>query len=203
MAVLKIHRMGSPVLQKSAERVDDLAAPDISQLIADMKETLDDVGGIGLAAPQVGVSKRVVIYYKPGPERDEEEGEESGEDGDGGDENEEDARNRPLVVLINPVIEPVGEAAQQGWESCLSLPDVTGLVPRYRDIRYMAWDQDAKPVQAEASGFHARVVQHECDHLDGILYPMRMPNMAYFGYVDEMRAQRAEDGGGGAEEQEL
>ena len=175
MAILKIARMGHPVLQQKAEAVDDPTAPEIQRLINDMKETLDDVGGIGLAAPQVHEGHRVVIYYEPGHA------------------DEEDAKD--LTVLINPVIEPIVEngddEVEVGWESCLSLPGLTGAVPRYTQIRYTGLTPEGEEFEREAHGFHARVLQHECDHLDGVLYPMRMSNMAYFGFTEEMREKGA------------
>jgi peptide deformylase len=171
MAILKIARMGHPVLQQKAEAVEDPIAPEIQRLINDMSETLDDVGGIGLAAPQVHEGHRVVIYYEPGQA------------------NEEDAKE--LTVLINPVIEPLDDEAEVGWESCLSLPGLTGAVPRYTQIRYTGLTPEGEEFEREAHGFHARVLQHECDHLDGVLYPMRMSNMAYFGFTDEMRDRGA------------
>ena len=171
MAILKIARMGHPVLQQKAEDVGDPSAPEIQRLINDMNETLDDVGGIGLAAPQVHERHRVVIYYEPGRT------------------DEEDAKE--LTVLINPIIEPLEDEAEVGWESCLSLPGLTGAVPRYTHIRYTGLTPEGDAFEREAHGFHARVLQHECDHLDGVLYPMRMSNMAYFGFTEEMREKGA------------
>ena len=167
MAILKIARMGHPVLQQKAEAVEDPIAPEIQRLINDMSETLDDVGGIGLAAPQVHEGHRVVIYYEPGQA------------------NEEDAKE--LTVLINPVIEPLDDEAEVGWESCLSLPGLTGAVPRYTQIRYTGLTPEGEEFEREAHGFHARVLQHECDHLDGILYPQRMTDMGHLMFREELR----------------
>jgi len=171
MAILKIARMGHPVLGRRAEPVAEPGAPDIRRLVDDMVDTLRDAGGVGLAAPQVHVPKRVVIFEVPA-ER--------------GDENEDEAV--PFTVLINPVIEPLSDDREVGWEACLSVPGMTGAVPRWRHIRYAGTGLDGAPVEREAIGFHARVVQHECDHLDGVLYPMRMTDMRLFGFVEEVEA---------------
>ncbi len=174
MAILKIARMGHPALQQKAENVEDPTDPEIHRLIKDMGETLGDVGGVGLAAPQVHEGHRVVIYYEPSRT------------------DEEDAKE--LTVLINPVIEPIDDEVEVGWESCLSLPSLTGAVPRYTHIRYTGLTSEGEEFEREAHGFHARVLQHECDHLDGVLYPMRMTNMAYFGFAEEMRERGAPAG---------
>jgi peptide deformylase len=176
MAILKIARMGHSILQKKAADIDDPTSQDVHRLIKDMGETLDDIGGIGLAAPQVHEAKRLVIYYVP-------------------DSDDDDCKE--LTVLINPVLEPMGEDTEIGWESCLSLPGMTGAVPRYTRIRCTGLTPDGEKFERETDGFHARVLQHECDHLDGVLYPMRMTNMAYFGFVEEMQERAApanEDG---------
>ena len=170
MAILKIARMGHPVLAGPAEPVDDPTAGAIRRLVADMVETTADAGGIGLAAPQVHVPKRVVIFHIPAHR-------------DGGPEE----RERPLTVLVNPWIEPLGDEMETDWEGCLSLPRLTGAVPRFVNIRYGGAGLDGETIEETASGFHARVVQHECDHLDGILYPQRMEDLSLFGFVDEMR----------------
>ncbi len=179
MAILKIARMGHPVLNRSADPVEDPTAPEIHRLIADMVDTLADAGGIGLAAPQVHVPKRVVIFtISESRARDEAEKE--------SEEKGEKAEVVPMTVLINPEIEALGEDMATGVEGCLSLPDMIGMVPRYRHIRYKALAPDGSGFEREASGFHARVVQHECDHLDGILYPMRMEDLTTLGFADEM-----------------
>ena len=172
MAILKIARMGHPVLKAHAEPVSDPKAQEIQQLVRDMIETLEDVGGIGLAAPQVHVSKRVVIFYVPG-ERQAANG--------------EPAEDVPLTVLINPEIEPLSEERVAGVEACLSVPGLAGPVPRWSHIRYRALDLHGRMFEREAKGYHARVVQHECDHLDGILYPMRMTDLSQLAFVEELR----------------
>ncbi len=186
MAILKIARMGHPVLNRTADPVEDPTAPEIHRLIADMVDTLADAGGIGLAAPQVHMPKRVVIFaISESRARDEaEEAREAA--GKEGEEEAEKAEAVPMTVLINPEIEVLGEDRTTGVEGCLSLPDMIGMVPRYRHIRYKALAPDGSEFEREASGFHARVVQHECDHLDGILYPMRMEDLTTLGYADEM-----------------
>jgi len=172
MAILKIARMGHPVLKARAEPVADPKSQEIQQLVRDMMETLEDVGGIGLAAPQVHVSKRVVIFFVPGERRAA-----SGEPAD----------DIPLTVLINPEIEPVSDDTAAGVEACLSVPGLAGQVPRWTHIRYRALDLQGSPFEREARGYHARVVQHECDHLDGILYPMRMTDLSSLAFVEELR----------------
>jgi len=172
MAILKIARMGHPVLKARAEPVGDVESEQIQQLVRDMLETLEDVGGIGLAAPQVHVSKRIVIFYVPGSRRAA-----SGEP----------AEDIPLTVLVNPEIEPLSEDKISGMEACLSLPGLAGAVPRWSHIRYRALDLQGRMFEREAKGYHARVVQHECDHLDGILYPMRMTDLSQLAFVEELR----------------
>lgn len=176
MAILKIARMGHPVLRRRAEPVDDPTAPEIRQLLEDMMDTLDDSGGIGLAAPQVHVPLRVVIFFVPAQRIDP-----AGEDSEG----------VPLTVLINPVIEPLSDETTLGWEACLSVPGLTGAVPRFHRIRYTGIDADGAAIDRVAEGYHARVVQHECDHLDGILYPMRMTDLTMLGFDDEIRRNAA------------
>jgi peptide deformylase len=167
MAILKIARMGHPVLARRADPVADVQAAEIQRLIDDMIDTMADAGGAGLAAPQVHVPLRVVVFHAP--------------------QSRQPAGEVPLTVLINPEIEPLDAELQVGYEGCLSLPGLTGAVPRWRRIRYRGLGRDGTRVEREAEGFHARVVQHECDHLDGVLYPMRMPDLARFGFVDEIR----------------
>ena len=186
MAILKIARMGHPVLRRKAAPVADLAAPAIARLIADMAETLADADGAGLAAPQVHVPLRLVLFRVP-PGRDA-EGAESEVEGDAGA-----AAFATPTVLINPAIEPLGERMEEGLEACLSLPGLAGVVPRHRHIRYRWTDVAGRDYEREAQGFHARVVQHECDHLDGILYPMRMTDLATLAFTSEFgRAAPAE-----------
>jgi peptide deformylase len=180
MAILKIARMGHPVLRRRADPVPDPTAPEIRRLVADMLETLADIGGIGLAAPQVHVPKRVVIFEVPAERaaRDARRG--NGQDG-------EAPAGVPMTVLINPEIEFLTEEQALGWEACLSVPGLTGVVPRQTRLRYRGFDLQGKRIEREASDFHARVVQHECDHLDGILYPMRMTDLSLLSFTEELR----------------
>lgn len=168
MAILKIAKMGHPVLRRRAAEVPDPTDPEIARLVRDMEETMADAGGVGLAAPQVHVPLRIVIFYVPAARN-------------------EDSRPVPLTCLINPVIEPLADDTADGWEGCLSVPGMTGLVPRWTRIRYRGVTPSGGEIDREASGFHARVVQHECDHLDGMLYPRRMRDLTTFGFVDEMK----------------
>ena len=179
MAILKVARMGHPVLNRTADAVEDPTAPEIQRLIADMVDTMADAPGIGLAAPQVHVPKRLVIFHIPETRAPQEEDE-------NGDEVEKAEEAVPMTVLINPEIEALGEERGTGIEGCLSLPGMVGMVPRFRHIRYKALAPDGSVIEREASGYHARVVQHECDHLDGILYPQRMEDLSTLGYTDEM-----------------
>lgn len=189
MAILKIARMGHPVLRMNAAEVADPTDARIHALIADMVETMADAPGVGLAAPQVHAPLRVVVFRVPGDRT----------------ENKEDV---PLTALINPEIEPIGEETEEGFEGCLSVPGMTGKVSRYKKIRYRGLGPDGKEIVREAEGYHARVVQHECDHLDGILYPMRMADLSSFGFVDEISrgpapgAEAAADAAEAAEDQE-
>lgn len=169
MAILKVARMGHPILARPAEAVDDPSAAEIQRLIDDMIETMQDANAAGLAAPQVHVPLRVVVFHVPAARAESEEG------------------AVPVSVLLNPVIQPLDADTQVGYEGCLSLPGLTGAVPRWCRIRYAGLDRDGRPLDCLAEGFHARVVQHECDHLDGILYPQRMPDLGRFGFVEEMR----------------
>jgi peptide deformylase len=168
MAVLKVAHLGHPILRQVAEPVspEAIGSPAIQQLIDDMLETMEDHDGAGLAAPQVHVSRRVVIY--------------------GVEENPRypDAESIPLTVLVNPRITPIGEEQDEDWEGCLSVPDLRGRVPRFTRIRVAAYGRDGKQLRFDAEGFHARVVQHECDHLVGKLYPMRVRDFSKFGFTD-------------------
>ena len=172
MAVLKIARMGHPVLMRSSEPVDDPTSDDIYRLVSDMVDTMRDAPGIGLAAPQVHVPKRVVVYFVPEARTD-------------------DGNGHPLTVLINPEIDVLDPEVEIGVEGCLSLPGMSGSVARPRKIRVRATSLAGEPLDYEADGYHARVVQHECDHLDGILYPMRMSDLSTLGYVEEMEKDDA------------
>ncbi len=179
MAILKIARMGHPVLLRRAEEVPHPAAPEIHALVASMVETMTDADGLGLAAPQVHVSKRVVIFHAPG-EADERA------------EHAEDAEEEwpALTVLVNPVVEPLGDEREDGWEGCLSVPGLRGLVPRFSRVRYRGTTPDGEVVDRAVEGLHARVVQHECDHLDGILFPMRMTDLSALIFESEFGRRR-------------
>jgi len=172
MAILKIARMGHPVLRRPAQPVEDPTAPEVRRLVADMLETMEDAGGTGLAAPQVHVPLRLVIFFVAADRssREEEEG---------------DNLEVPLTVLINPKLEPLGDEKVEGIEACLSVPGLAGRVLRFRAIRYSGLDLEGNRIEREAEGFHARVVQHECDHLDGILYPQRMTDLSTLAFTTE------------------
>lgn len=189
MAILKIARMGHPVLRQVASPIEDPGAPEVRRLVADMLETMRDAEGTGLAAPQVYVPKRLVIFSVSGA-RAERAVEETA---DGDAESVEVEEEVPLTVLINPVVEPLTEDMTAAWEACLSVPDLAGQVPRYTAVRYRGLGLNGAEIVREATGFHARVVQHECDHLDGILYPQRMRDLTTLMFTSEMHAQaRAE-----------
>lgn len=179
MAILKIARMGHPVLRQKAAPVADPTAPEIAALVRDMLETMEDAGGTGLAAPQVHVPLRVVVFFVSGRRAAAEEGPGLGREGAG----REDV---PLTVLINPVIEPLTDELALGPEACLSVPGLMGQVPRVTRIRYRGLSLEGAPIEREAEGFHARVVQHECDHLDGILYPQRMTDLSLLAFTSEV-----------------
>jgi peptide deformylase len=161
-----ILRMGDPRLLERSSPVTAFDTPALRELLADMRETMAAANGAGLAAPQVGVSLRVVIF---GVERNP---------------RYPDAEPVPYTELVNPVITILGDDEEDGWEGCLSVPGLRGVVPRYTALRYEGFDPLGNPIRREATGFHARVVQHECDHLDGVLYPMRMRDFRQFGYTD-------------------
>ena len=164
--------MGHPVLRVVAEAVADPTAPEIAALVDDMLATLDDIGGLGLAAPQVHLPRRVVIFHLPAARLDtEDEGE----------------RPIDMTVLVNPVIEPLGTELEYGWEGCLSVPGLRGLVARHSQIRYSGLTLDGTVVEREADGLHARILQHEIDHLDGVLYPERMTDLKWLVFETEMR----------------
>ncbi len=191
MAILKIARMGHPVLGQVAAPIEDSGAPELRQLVADMLETMEDAGGAGLAAPQVYVSRRLVIFHVSTGRLQSENRREGGPGNDG--EPAEVSEEVPLTVLINPVIELLGEEMMMSWESCLSAPGLAGWVPRHRAIRYSGIGLDGQEIAREARGFHARLVQHECDHLDGVLYPQRMTDLSTLTFSSELAAQtRAE-----------
>ena len=168
MAIKTVLRMGDARLLQRADPVSHFDNKALHTLLADMRDTMQSLNGAGLAAPQIGVNLRVVIF--------------------GVDANSRypDAEAVPETVLINPVIIPHGDMMEEDWEGCLSVPGMRGRVPRYGYIRYQGQDQFGALIDCNASGFHARVVQHECDHLDGILYPMRILDMTKFGYTTEL-----------------
>ena len=176
MAILKIARMGHPVLRRVAAPVEDPTAPEIQRLLQDMLETLHDADGAGLAAPQVHVSLRIALLQMPLARLQREA--------------EQDTVAVPLTAMINPIIEPLTDETELSWEACLSVPGLVGSVPRFTHIRYRYLTPDGAELEREAKGYHARVVQHECDHLDGILYPMRMEDMSQFGFVQELQSAR-------------
>lgn len=168
MTIRKVLRMGDARLLLRAEPVNDFDTRELHALLADMRDTMHALNGAGLAAPQIGVGLRVVIFGVQLNSRYPE------------------AESVPETVLINPVISTLGEDKEDGWEGCLSVPGLRGLVPRHAHIRYQGRDEYGALIDRSVSGFHARVVQHECDHLDGILYPMRIRDMAKFGYNEEL-----------------
>jgi peptide deformylase len=173
MAILKITRMGHPVLGKSAKEIPDPTAREIRNLVDDMHETLDDIQGAGLAAPQVHVSKRLVIFVAH-KEQDEDEG-------------IPETDFAPMTEIINPEWHPLSDDMVLGWEGCLSVPGLTGAVPRHTHIRYRGYSPQGRLIEREATGFHARVFQHEFDHLDGILYPMRMNDLSLLVFTKEAK----------------
>ena len=166
MAIRTLLKMGDPRLLQSAGQVMDFTDPALRDLIGDLFDTMAAAGGVGLAAPQIGVGLQVVVF---GFERSERYPE---------------AEPVPETILVNPVITPLGEEEQEGWEGCLSVPGLHGWVPRYKRIRYQGFDARGEPIDRTVEGFHARVVQHECDHLIGKLYPMRVRDFSRFGFVD-------------------
>lgn len=171
MAIKPVLRMGNPILLQTAKPVTQFNDPELTRLLQDMQDTMRAEEGAGLAAPQIGEGVRVVIF--------------------GVDSNQRypDAEAVPKTILINPTITALDEVTEDGWEGCLSLPGLRGMVPRYSHIKYSGFDAEGKTIEVEASGFHARVVQHECDHLDGILYPQRMKDLRQFAYTAELDQQ--------------
>ena len=168
MAVREVLRMGHPVLREKAKPVEQFGTPELRALLQDMQDTMAHKNGAGLAAPQIGVSQRIVIF--------------------GVDHNPRypDAEEVPFTVLVNPKITMLTRDVEEDWEGCLSVPGMRGIVPRYTKLRYSGFDIEGNPIERVADGFHARVVQHECDHLDGILYPQRMTDLSRFGFIEEM-----------------
>ena len=172
MTIKTILRMGDPRLIEPSQEISDVPSQALDQLVKDMLDTMAKNNGAGLAAPQIGVLKKLVVF---GMEDDSSE-----------NERYPDTEHVPLTILINPEIEPIGEDIIESWEGCLSIPGMRGVVPRYAKIRYKGLDPEGNVIDREVEGFHSIVVQHECDHLDGILYPMRMPDMSYFGFEEEL-----------------
>ena len=174
MAVRNILRMGDPLLLQRAREVTDFDTPELHALVADMQDTMHHANGAGLAAPQIGVSLRVVIFGFVHNAR------------------YPDAPAVPYTVLVNPELTYLGNEMEEGWEGCLSVPGMRGLVPRYLKLRYRGLDQFGREIDRTVGGFHARVVQHEVDHLDGILYPMRMRDFTSFGFTDVLFPELAD-----------
>ena len=165
MTIREILKMGDPRLLRVAQPVETFGTPELQALIDDMFETMRSVNGAGLAAPQIGVDLALVIF------------------GSRHNPRYPDAPAVPETVLLNPQITPLGDAQEEDWEGCLSVPGLRGVVPRFSRIRYIGFDPQGQRIEREADGFHARVVQHECDHLIGTLYPMRMRDFTRFGYT--------------------
>ncbi len=168
MAVRPVLKMGDPLLFKMAEPVAVFDTPELQALITDMLDTMKALSGAGIAAPQIGVSQQVVMF--------------------GGFKSPRypDAEEIPFTVLINPTLTPLSDDKEDGWEGCLSVPGMRGMVPRFIQLRYEGRDQFGAPIDRTVSGFHARVVQHEVDHLLGILYPMRITDMRQFGFIETL-----------------
>lgn len=163
-------RMGDPRLLQIAKPVEAFDTPELHALLSDMRDTMKELDGAGLAAPQIGVSLRVVIFgFEANPRYPE-------------------AAPVPYTVLINPQLTPLSDEETEAWEGCLSVPGLRGMVPRWNRLRYAGFDASGRRFEHEVDGFHARVVQHECDHLDGILYPMRVRDFSRFGYTDVLQA---------------
>jgi peptide deformylase len=169
MSVRRVLRMGDVQLLRVSEPVREFDVPELRELLSDMRDTMAALSGAGLAAPQIGIPKRVVIFGTGAP-----------------NPRYPDAEAVPATVLINPQLEPLSDQIELGWEGCLSVPGMRGLVPRFLELRYRGVDEHGEAIDRRVSGFHARVVQHEVDHLDGVLYPMRMTDMSQFGFNEEL-----------------
>lgn len=162
--IRQVLRMGDPRLTRVAQPVTEFGTPALRALVEDMFDTMRDLSGAGLAAPQIGVDLRVVIFgFQSSPRYPQ-------------------AEPVPETILINPVLTPLSDEMEDGWEGCLSVPGLRGVVPRHASLRYQGFDLEGRPIDRSVGGFHARVVQHECDHLDGILYPMRIRDFSKFGF---------------------
>ncbi len=168
MPIRPVLRMGHPLLFKQAQSVDKFDTAELHALVTDMEDTMKAKSGAGIAAPQIGVSLQVVIFGVTASPR------------------YPDVEAVPFTVLVNPVVEPLGDEMEDGWEGCLSVPGMRGVVPRYSHVRYHGFDQFGTPIERSVDGFHARVVQHECDHLAGILYPSRIRDLRLFGFNEEL-----------------
>ena len=166
MAIRDILKMGDPRLLRQAQPVTEFGTPELARLVDDMFETMRAVNGAGLAAPQIGIDLQLVIF------------------GFGHNQRYPDAPAVPETVLINPILTPLSDQEEDGWEGCLSVPGMRGVVPRWSRLRYQGMDQNGKLIDRTVDGFHARVVQHECDHLQGILYPMRIRDFRQFGFTE-------------------
>ncbi len=161
-------RMGDPRLLQKSQPVQKFGTPELAELIRDMQDTMAHLDGAGLAAPQIGVLLRVVIF------------------GVARNPRYPDAEEVPFTILCNPELTPLGDELEEGWEGCLSVPGLRGLVPRHLRLRYSGFDPQGRRIEREVSDFHARVVQHECDHLDGILYPTRIRDLRNFGFTEQL-----------------
>lgn len=168
MAIRDVLKMGDPRLLAQARPVTDFASSELAGVLTDMYDTMRALNGAGLAAPQIGVDWQVVMFEVAGNPR------------------YPDAEVVPFTVLINPQLTPLSDETEDGWEGCLSVPGMRGLVPRYTALRYQGRDANGQPIDRTVSGFHARVVQHEVDHLNGILYPMRLRDLRAFGFTDTL-----------------
>ena len=166
--IREVLRMGDPRLLRRSDEVTGFGTPALRELLQDMRDTMAHLNGAGLAAPQIGVNLRVVIF------------------GVAANPRYPGVEEVPDTVLINPVLTPLDNELDEGWEGCLSVPGMRGLVPRHKHLRYSGFDENGKPFQREVSDFHARVVQHEVDHLDGILYPMRIRDLTQFGFNEAL-----------------
>lgn len=177
MAVRTVLRMGDPRLLEKAQSVICFDTPELNSLLADMRDTMAALDGAGLAAPQIGIPLRVVIFWVQSNPR------------------YPDAEEVPDTILINPVITPIGDAMDEAWEGCLSVPGMRGLVPRHKRVHYQGFDASGNTIDRTVDGFHAKVVQHECDHLEGILYPMRIRDMRKFGFTEVLfpRAEMSDE----------
>jgi peptide deformylase len=166
MSVRDILKMGDPRLFRQAEPITQFGTAELASLVEDMLDTMRAANGAGLAAPQIGIGLQLVVFgFQQNPRYPE-------------------APPVPETVLLNPIIKPLSDEMEEGWEGCLSVPGLRAMVPRWSRVHYEGVDQFGKPISHDAEGFHARVVQHECDHLAGVLYPMRIRNFSYFGFTD-------------------